>query len=108
MSAFQDFPAVYATLYPMLARVAREHGYAAALHGSMGRDLDVLCAPWTEGASAPEELAEALYDRVGHLVEVQGKEAEEKPHGRIAWDIPLSGGAYIDLSIMPIQREAAT
>ena len=41
--------AVYAAaLYPDLAEIAREHGYALAVHGSLARDFDLIAVPWRE------------------------------------------------------------
>lgn len=100
------FPALFAMLYQMLAREARAKGYALALHGSMGRDLDVIACPWTEEAIPAEELVEALRAAIdGFIVKNHSDEWKpaQKPHGRRAWVIHLTGsGTYIDLSVMPM------
>ncbi|HKB93311.1 MAG TPA: hypothetical protein VKC62_03635, partial [Gaiellaceae bacterium] len=54
--------AVYCYLVPILAEVAREHGYALAVHGTMARDLDLVAIPWIDAAGSPSELAGALVD----------------------------------------------
>ncbi len=92
----------YAALYPLLREVARQHGYALALHGSLAKDLDVVAVPWTEDASDDVTLLRALVNRAGGLL--SGNEAARgiKPHGRRAYTIHLpDGGGYIDLSVMP-------
>lgn len=33
---------VYCALYPALAEIARKHGYAMAIHGTMARDFDLM------------------------------------------------------------------
>lgn len=43
-------------------------------------------------------LCEEFDVHPNHSVDVPGI----KPHGRLAWTIPLWWGAYIDLSVMPI------
>jgi hypothetical protein len=43
-----------------LRAVARQHGYALALHGSLGRDVDLLAVPWVESAVSADALVEAL------------------------------------------------
>lgn len=91
----------YAGLIPMLADVAREHGYALAVHGSMQRDLDLLAAPWTEQASDAETLVAALHDRVRWMAEAPPDGPTEQPHGRRSWAITLYGGPYLDVSVMP-------
>jgi len=99
------FPAMFAMLYQMLARAARASGYALALHGSMGRDLDVIACPWTDEAVPAEELVETLRTSVdGFIVKNHRSETNptKKPHGRLGWSIHLTGsGTYIDLSVMP-------
>lgn len=96
------FP-VYATLWTVVVDVGRSLGYAIALHGSIARDLDLIAIPWTEDAASPDELVEAVCDRLGAVVDL-GEHIENpspKPHGRLAWVIPIGAGAYIDLSVTP-------
>lgn len=93
-------PSYYAHLYAMMVPVARDYGYALALHGSLARDLDVVAVPWRENPASRLELAKALTEAVG------GFEASEftpgvRPHGRLCWTIHLGGGPFIDLSVMP-------
>lgn len=104
-------PFNYAFLYTDLVRVARNHGYALAIHGSMERDLDIIACPWVDDAVSAEELAEAIAEEASGVLLVdhdggkrQGRDPEQKPHGRLSWSIHLGGGPYIDLSVMP--REA--
>lgn len=93
----------YATLYPKLREVARQHGYALALHGSLVKDLDVVAVPWTEDAADPVTLAKALTTRAHGFIPEGG--IAERLHGRIAVTIHLVGPAgYIDLSIMPLAQ----
>jgi len=40
--------AFYAVVYPTLRDVAKLHGYALAIHGTMTRDFDLVAIPWTE------------------------------------------------------------
>jgi hypothetical protein len=107
----RDIPnlaACYAVTYGRLVKVARELGYALAIHGSMGRDLDLIAAPWTSEAVSAEELAEAIREHTGGFL----KPSEEddyhrfgkpgcKPHGRLCFAYQLGGGPYVDLSVMP-------
>ena len=91
----------YAGLYPRLREVARQHGYALALHGTLAKDLDVLAAPWTEEAVDEGTLVKALVECAGGFI-APGSGREHKPHGRMAWAIHLGrAGGYIDLSVMP-------
>lgn len=91
----------YAALYPRLREVARQHGYALALHGSLAKDLDVIAVPWTATAVDGDTLARALMDAAGGLIS-GGTGRADKLHGRVAWTIMFAdGGGYIDLSVIP-------
>lgn len=114
-------PGVYARLAALIAERGEQLGYAIAVHGSMRRDLDLIAAPWTDQAVSGEELVRAVCVTVGGYVIEDGtcggrwnqakqeweatevRNPEAKPHGRMAWNIQLGGGAFIDLSIMPRQ-----
>lgn len=103
---------------------ARELGYALAVHGTLRRDIDLVAVPWVEEAADPRTLAESLRQvcalgckwaafaqsrRKGMQARDHNGSPGEKPHGRLTWVIYFggkgSGGAYIDLSVMP--RRAA-
>lgn len=113
----------FACLYHGLCVVAREHGYALAIHGTVVRDMDLIAVPWTNEAVEPETLVAALKDHLGacdyegllrqhkHLTDdmisqILAREgncnATDKPHGRKAWNLYLYFGAKVDLSVMPI------
>lgn len=101
--------AAYAGVLPVLMETAIKKGYALAVHGSMGRDLDLMAMPWVEDACSDEELVEALAETVGGVIPVkkslgQKENREVRAHGRICWVIHLEAGLYLDLSIMPRSR----
>lgn len=106
-------------LRPMRLR-ARELGYALGVHGSAERDLDVIAAPWVEGAVSAPDLALALCEVVGHELGFEPPTgwrlagAPPRPHGRDGCSIHLvraeemtvgedgyTDSPYIDLSILP-------
>ena len=93
--------AAYLHLVPILSEVARDHGYALAVHGTLARDLDVVAVAWTEAACTAEELVAAIHGAVMYRSLQVPLGPEAKPHGRLAWSIPLDGGAFIDLSVVP-------
>jgi hypothetical protein len=100
--------AAYAYIVPILVEVAREKGYALALHGSMQRDLDLVAVPWINDACDAGELVAAIADRIRYTSTIHGPRGPvEQPHGRLSWTIPLGGGAYIDLSVMPRKPASA-
>lgn len=99
----------YRRLLPALRDAARLHGYALAVHGSEVRDFDLIAAPWVVDAAPPAVLAEALREAIDGFI-LEGTYAgrdfaapAQRPHGRQAWSIRLSGRGerYIDLSVMP-------
>lgn len=94
------YAAVYAAaLYPELVAVAREHGYALAVHGSLRRDFDLIAVPWTDEAGSPEELLKAITETFS--IELLHN-SSDKPHGQRAFSIVIGfGHCAIDLSFMP-------
>jgi hypothetical protein len=116
----------YRRIIEPLRIVARECGYALAVHGSLRRDIDLVGVPWAADAKTPRQLADAI---AAKLVEMgygwngegevlrgwtPGKDQDftldgapgVKPHGRLGWVIHLGGGPYIDLAVFP-PKEAA-
>lgn len=103
------FAPAYVGLYPIVTEVAREHGYALAVHGTMERDFDLAAIPWAENAADPEKLIRAIAARIGYTLSTaitvdrlfQEPYCSEKPFGRRSWSIPLDCGAYLDISVLP-------
>lgn len=123
---------IFACLYPGLCDVARRHGYALAIHGTLVGDMDLIAAPWTEEAVDAVTLKDALMRHIGacgydallerdspwltedqrrQVCEQQGVGLEgdhsDKPHGRIAWNLYLWAGTKVDLSILPRMNASA-
>lgn len=88
-------------LVERVSKIARDCGYAVAVHGSRSRDLDLIAVPWTDGAVGNRELVEALCERGRFVL----GETAGKPHGRVGYvlhGVPGSAGIkYIDLSVTP-------
>lgn len=104
----------YIALIPRATEVARESGYALAVHGSVGRDLDLIAAPWTDEAVSAQELILALLGAFGFMGARMEHRSEgraeghgngdlpaKRPHGRLAWSIHFENGLYLDVSVMP-------
>lgn len=114
---------IFTFLYPYLSEVCRKYGYALTLHGSMERDLDLVCVPWTEHAKSAEKVIEAIREAVsGCVIETGTKSGKwniekdcfeeviienpiKKPHGRLAWNIHTTGGIVLDISVLPRTTE---
>jgi hypothetical protein len=105
-----NYAAFWSQILPGLREVAKAHGYALTVHGSMTHDFDLVAIPWVEQASDIETLIDAMTARAGGFVPpdqnttagtVHHRRVEPKPHGRVAVNICYGGYATIDLSIMP-------
>lgn len=100
--------------YSLLAKCARNHGYALAMHGSMLRDIDLVAVPWVRRCKAPSTLIKAMRAIVEALAGKEkvyvrvSKKPEVKPHGRLAWSLFFSRDAYLDISIIPASTTGAS
>lgn len=100
-----NFSPLFASMYCGLCNIARKHGYALAIHGTMNIDFDLVAIPWTDEAVEPIVFINEMLNLMNLCgVENHGLynlEPTIKPHGRLAWLIILGNGATIDLSVMP-------
>ena len=92
-------PALYAPRIHEIQAIARAHGYAVAIHGSMQRDLDVVAVPWTDKATLGDDLVQALCDRMPCTLGPNSP--TERPHGRMSYTLLMVGSLFMDLSVMP-------
>lgn len=106
---------VYRQIFPAIKAVAKKHGYAIGQHGSMIRDMDLIACPWTDDASSPKVLVNAVVEEVkketGTARCIDYPMANNKwpgqvlkPHGRMAFTITMADGCWIDLSVMPKKK----
>lgn len=86
-------------MYPVLAEIARKHGYALAVHGSLGRDFDMIAIPWKKEASDPQLIVDDYLSSFAlHLI----GEPDIVEHNRKRWLIGVSfGDCQFDFSAMP-------
>lgn len=93
----------YARAYTIIRKLAADEGYAIGMHGTFTKDLDLIAAPWTDWASAPEHVVNRICDAL-NLRNAQGNPGI-KPHGRRAWSLHFQtffgDPRYVDLSFMP-------
>lgn len=112
-----------ARLIEPLRAVAREHGYALGVHGTIERDIDLIAAPWAKPLSPARVLADAIQAKaeeiagLAYLKDAEGAANPHydysgrpgyKPHGRLVWSFHLGGGPYIDLSVLAPGHEPDT
>lgn len=96
-----NYSPVYCALYPQLAEISRSHGYAMAVHGSMARDMDAICVPWTEKPSEPQAVVDEIV-KTFDIREVGGPPTF-KLHNRLVYTLSIGfGECFIDLSFMPV------
>lgn len=90
---------VYVGIYPGLAELCRANGYALAVHGSVGKDFDLIAIPWAESVVSPGELIKAITTEFA--LGVVGAENTPMRHGRLCTTMTFSfGECYLDFSIM--------
>ncbi len=92
----------YARAYSIIRCLAWSYGYAACLHGSFTRDLDVVLVPWTATTASPEHVIAMMAEQTD--TKVQHGSPSDKPHGRKCWTLLFKGFGdprWIDISVMP-------
>lgn len=96
-------PAVYTILYPKFCEAALELGYALAIHGSMGKDFDLVAIPWKEYAASVTDLVKALDAVIGDTMwsEHNFKSGSITIHGLHSFTLSLYSDWFIDLKIVP-------
>lgn len=92
---------LYASAYAKLVPVARQHGYALAIHGSMARDLDLVAVPWVAHPSSPTNLVAAFAEAV-YFNSTSGP--SPALHGREIWTLTFPGECFVDLSVMAVSE----
>lgn len=91
-------------ILPAIRTVARFHGYAVAVHGSLSRDIDLVAIAWVEHAHPAEELVKAICGAIAGVTGncLRQSAVTEKPHGRLAYTLIHTGFiGEIDLSVIP-------
>lgn len=99
-------PALYVHYYAILRNKALECGYNLVVHGSLQNDFDLIAIPWIEKPKPVEEMLAMFCKVVGYSYStgLPYSTRTEKPHGRIAYTLDAGGGAYFDISVMPIKE----
>lgn len=94
-----NFAPVYCSIYPELAEIARKHGYAMAIHGTMARDFDLICIPWADEPSQPDAVVKEI---TATYATTEITHHSQKQHGRMAYSVCFGfGDFFADLSFMP-------
>lgn len=101
----------YRVLISALRYRAYRCGYALGVHGSLKRDIDLIAAPWRDGAVDAYYLVDALRKITEEVIGMarvrdidRDRQPERKPCGRLGWSFyltPMNDGPYLDISVMP-------
>lgn len=110
-----ELQAFFLSRLPAIREAAQNEGYAIGVHGSLRRDLDLIAAPWRDGAADVDMLAHAVAMAACGITRDGNYEWEAKPMGRIATSIPCCwatwhnepGTGHIDMSVTPAIHDQA-
>lgn len=92
-----NFGPVYCAMYPELAKIAQSHGYALAIHGSMGRDFDLIAVQWVDIPAEPQKVVDAFCERYA----IREVDKPTTRQGRLIYTISIAWGqCAIDLSFI--------
>lgn len=80
-----------------IRKLAKEVGYAVAVHGSLKRDVDLVAVPWIEEAIGNHDFVEYLCLHLPAVV----TDITRKPHGRYGCILQGFGRKHFDVSVMP-------
>ncbi len=99
-----SYAPVYAAMYPELAEIARLHGYALAIHGSLQRDFDIIAIPWVLHPDTPKNVISAITKKFDIVVIGEPK---AMLHRRICYTVSVGWGeCFLDFSFMPFEIPA--
>lgn len=94
---------LYVAIYPELAELLRQHGYALSIHGSLAKDFDLVAIPWAEMVSGPADVIAAIEREFA----MRSLVSTVKNHGRLCYTIIVGqGSCYLDLSFVNEMRVA--
>ena len=96
-----NYAPIYCVLYPKLAEITRKHGYALAVHGTLGKDMDLICVPWVQSPSSSDIVVKEI---ISNFTLKQIGDPAVGLHGRLIYTLSLTfGECYLDLSFMPVK-----
>jgi|WetSurMetagenome_2_1015567.scaffolds.fasta_scaffold876828_2 hypothetical protein len=102
IKSIEEMKTFYETILPELRVIAKNHGYALGLHGTMTRDLDLIAIPWVENYSDKEDLAKDIQKTACGFT-MSEYNWEQKPHSRIATCFPI---CFIDHQHLKDERKS--
>ena len=92
----------YARIFTKVRCIAWTYGYAAMMHGSFTKDLDILLVPWVDKINEDyQHLIDIICNKC-NLIE-NGHPPTNKPHKRISYTLlfkKFGDPRFIDISIL--------
>ena len=91
-------PSLYAFYFEVIKEIGFKYGYNIVLHGSLNRDLDLICLPWITEIQDVDTMIDEIATTLGGQVMMQNREVNNldgdrfslKPHGRKAYIININ------------------
>ena len=98
-------PMFYACVLESLRKIAKENGYALAIHGSCASDLDLIAVRWNDVYSKPNDLVKSLLNELSNYAfgRVQFETLTTPEHrykNQIHYTIPIISDWFIDLTVI--------
>ncbi len=98
-------PVYAAALYPDLAKLFIDNGYALAVHGSLARDFDLIAIPWSYELKLTSIRKMLSKITKQFAIEIVGGPTK-KPYGRIAYTLSVGfGECALDLSFFEMKQK---
>lgn len=102
IKSIEEMKTFYKSILPELRKIAKEHGYALGLHGTMTRDLDLIAVPWIEVYSDKDILVKDIQKAACGFT-MSEYSWEQKPNSRIATCFPI---CFIDHTQLKDERKS--
>ena len=100
--------AFYASMSDDFRQAAMDCGWALALHGSLNADMDIMAMPWVEDATSADVMIHHIIDTCfgdSRMLKILQPIKEQKPHGRIAYAVPIFSDFFLDISVMDLRMK---
>lgn len=96
MKPTYERPQLYAQIFMILKKIAKDHGYNLVVHGSMNRDLDLIAIPWVNDPKPEFDMINALNKAMTGKTSISKEHFlhRQLPGGRNSYVINLDRGGY--------------
>lgn len=102
IKSIEEMKTFYESILPKLREVAKSHGYALGLHGTLTRDFDLIAVPWINNYSDKDDLVRDIQKTACGFT-MSKYDWEQKPHLRTAVSFPI---CFIDYESLKDDRKS--